>query len=125
MSEVVATKSPEPTEEPATPATVSPDALATLAPVELPTVAPVELVTVAPLPEVELVTVAPVEVPSLAPLPAVLLPTVAPAAASAEGSRGGVVEVVVIDGGSSSIAEVVDASKVSACISCFCQNLAA
>ena len=114
MSEVVATKSPEPTEEPATPATVSPDALATLAPVELPTVAPVELVTVAP-----------VEVPSLAPLPAVLLPTVAPAAASAEGSRGGVVEVAVIDGGPSSIAEVVDASKVSACISCFCQNLAA
>ena len=107
MSEVVATKSPEPTEEPATPATVSPDALATLAPVELPTVAPVELATVAPLPEVELVTVAPVEVPTLAPLPAVLLPTVAPAA-SAEGSRGGVVEVVVIDGGSSSI----DASKV-------------
>ena len=123
MSEVVATKSPEPTEEPATLETVSPDALATLAPVELPTVAPVELATVAP-PEVELVTVAPVEVPSLAPLPAVLLPTVAPAA-SAEGSRGGVVEVAVIDGGPSSIAEVVDASKVSACISCFCQNLAA
>lgn len=85
LDKVVATKSPEPTEEPATPATVSPDALATLAPVELPTVAPVELATVAP-PEVELVTVAPVEVPSLAPLPAVLLPTVAPAA-SAEGEE--------------------------------------
>lgn len=86
LDKVVATKSPEPTEEPATLATVSPDALATLAPVELPTVAPVELATVAP-PEVELVTVAPVEVPSLAPLPAVLLPTVAPAAASAEGEE--------------------------------------
>lgn len=85
LDKVVATKSPEPTEEPATPATVSPDALATLAPVELPTVAPVELATVAP-PEVELVTVAPVEVPILAPLPAVLLPTVAPAA-SAEGEE--------------------------------------
>lgn len=85
LDKVVATKSPEPTEEPATLATVSPDALATLAPVELPTVAPVELATVAP-PEVELVTVAPVEVPTLAPLPAVLLPTVAPAA-SAEGEE--------------------------------------
>ena len=108
LGEVVASKTPEPTEEPGTLATVSPDAvgtlapveLATLAPVELATVAPVELATVAPLPEVELVTVAPVELPSLAPLPAVSLPTVAPAAASAEGSRGWLVEVVVLDGSS-------------------------
>jgi len=95
LDKVVASKTPEPTEEPGTLATVSPDAvgtlapveLATLAPVELATVAPVELATVAPLPEVELVTVAPVELPSLAPLPAVSLPTVAPAAASAEGEE--------------------------------------
>lgn len=97
LDKVIATKTPDPTEEPAdaseteepaTLATVSPDALPTLAPVKLATVAPVELATVAPLPEVELVTLAPVELPTLAPLPVVSLPTVAPAAdASAEGEE--------------------------------------
>eukprot|EP00435_Cladocopium_sp_Y103_P056356 s571_g19.t1 len=97
LDKVIATKTPDPTEEPAdaseteepaTLATVSPDALPTLAPVKLATVAPVELATVAPLPEVELVTLAPVELPTLAPLPVVSLPTVAPAAdASAEGKE--------------------------------------